>query len=299
MDDRREAVYRIAQEMAPATVRQIMYRAVVEHLFPKDASGSTKTYDKVQGVLGDMRVEGAMPYEWVVDESRSLASPGHFYDSLADLHETVAHLYDRNHWQSQPERVEVWTEKEGVLWPVTAKWNVPLLVCHGRPSITVKHDAVECIMASDKRTTILYVGDHDPTGVDSPREAEEWMRTQMGGGDTGLFNGLFGGSRSIFGGYQFDFEVLAVLPEHVEQYAELTRATNTNDKCYDRFVDYCDENGLDYDSLEMDAIPANELRRIVEDAITLHIDFDLWDIESLYDDLERQALQEMPPSWRV
>ena len=56
------------------------------------------------------------------------------YDSVDDALAATARLYRRNLWRDAGEYVEVWSEKDalaGVIYPVTANHDVPLMVARG------------------------------------------------------------------------------------------------------------------------------------------------------------------------
>src|SRR5690606_20733283 len=98
------------------------------------------------------------------------------YGSVEDALTETARLYRRQIWADLDTRVEVWLEKEalaGVLVEVTAKWDVPLMVTRGYPSLSYLHSAGEAIQADGVETFIYYFGDRDPSGVDIARHVEK------------------------------------------------------------------------------------------------------------------------------
>ena len=82
-------------------------------------------------------------------------------------------------WDEQNAYVEIWLEKDalaGVLVDVTQKWDVPLMVTRGFASLSYLHEAAETIRDQNKPTYLYYFGDHDPSGVDIPRQVERRLR---------------------------------------------------------------------------------------------------------------------------
>ncbi len=81
------------------------------------------------------------------------------------------------------DRVEVWAEKAavmGVVGPVAARWGclrwrVPALACRGYASLTALEEAVDRIVDYDGSgaTTIVYVGDRDPSGLAMDRDLRD------------------------------------------------------------------------------------------------------------------------------
>ena len=88
------------------------------------------------------------------------------------------------------------------------------------------------------------MGDHDPSGVDIPRVIERELHSMAPASD-------------------ITFTRLAVTREQIEAYDLPTRPTKPTDSRSKRFQG---------ESVEVDAIPAPELRRLVGAAIERHID---------------------------
>ena len=66
-----------------------------------------------------------------------------------------------------------------------------------------------------------------------------------------------------------NFERIAILPEHIEEFNLPTRPTKESDSRA--------RNWRGQECVELDAMPPAELRRIVEEAITSHIDTHAWE----------------------
>ena len=93
-----------------------------------------------------------MSYGTIADNTRWMRKPDS-YDSLVQALDDVKRHCRRDLWSNQDTYVEVWTEKDaiaGVLYEVTAKWDVPLMVTRGYSSITFLHEAAEAIQAQRK-----------------------------------------------------------------------------------------------------------------------------------------------------
>jgi hypothetical protein len=88
--------------------------------------------------------------------------------------------YQRNPWQDQPDRIQVWVEKDtlrGLIAQVCQKWDVTRLISmgtFGRTSLLrVAQLMNEATTTSvHRRIWILYIGDFDPTGL----AIEEWAQ---------------------------------------------------------------------------------------------------------------------------
>ncbi len=179
--------------------------------------------------------------------------------------DNTAASYRRALWHDQPVQVIVLSEKDamsGVVYPVTNRWDVELGIARGYASETFAYSIAEAIAETRKLTYIYQLGGHDPSGLDAWRSFEATVR--------GF--GLGGAA---------EFEWLAVTEDQTEHYRLPTRPTKATDSRAARFAGR---------SVEVDAIPAPELRRIVEDAITQHIDPRVLELTRSVEESERDLL---------
>jgi hypothetical protein len=113
------------------------------------------------------REQGAIPWEWIVDETRE-AERVSAWENPAAFIKTVQRSYRRDRWTDQPEWLEVWSEKgtiRGTLAPVLQDYGVTFRVMHGFASSTAVHQVAEETQRASKALTVLYVGDWDPSGM--------------------------------------------------------------------------------------------------------------------------------------
>jgi len=171
-----EAMYAITEVAQPITGRGVGYKLFVQGLIP---SVSRSDMQRVYRLLKQAREQGIIPWEWIVDETRSIERVATWDDPEAYAR-TVARSYRRDFWNQQPHRIQVWSEKgtvRGVLAPVLDHLAVGFFPVHGFSSATAVHDIAE---DDDGRPLIvLYVGDFDPSGMhmseeDLPRRLAEY-----------------------------------------------------------------------------------------------------------------------------
>jgi hypothetical protein len=104
-------------------------------------------------------------------------------DGYANIGEYMAprnpRYYKRNPWQDQPDRIQVWVEKDtlrGLVESVCWKWDVSQLISMGTfgrtALLTAAEHMAEAIKSDCGRIWIFYVGDFDPTGL----AIEEWAQ---------------------------------------------------------------------------------------------------------------------------
>lgn len=260
VEERRSALHAIVAAMRPMTVRQVFYQATVRGIIEKSETG----YAKVQTDLVLMRKAGELPYDWLADNTRWQRKPRSFNGVEQALAET-AKLYRKNLWADADAYVEVWLEKDalsGVILPVTAAFDVSLMVARGYASLSFLHSAAEYIRTVDVPTFIYHLGDFDPSGVNAGEKIEETLREMAPDAD-------------------ISFKRIAVNPAQIEAWNLPTRPTKTTDSRSRNFGSI---------SVELDAIEPNLLRAIVEDAIEQHLPPDQLKILKVAEDSEREAL---------
>src|SRR3974390_2193265 len=157
-----EAMYAAAKESQPITGRGIGYKLFSKGLIPSMARSEMQ---RVYRLLKEAREQGMVPWQWIVDETRSLERRA-AWDDPAHYARTVARSYRRDFWKQQPVRCEVWSEKgtiRGVLAPILNEYAIGFRVIHGYSSATTIYDVAH---DDDGRGLIaLYVGDLDPSGM--------------------------------------------------------------------------------------------------------------------------------------
>lgn len=254
------AIVSAAGDCRPATVRQIYYRLVTLGVIDKTEA----EYDTVQRLLVALRRMGAIPYSWIADGTRWQRKPK-TYSSLGDMLDQQQRFFRRAIWEDQDAYVEVWLEKDalaGVVYQVTAEYDVPLMVTRGFASLSFLHNAACDMDDEDKPVHIYYLGDHDPSGVDIPRKVEASLRE-------------FAPEMDL------TFTRLAVTAEQITEFGLVTRPTKQSDSRAKNF---------EGESVEVDAISPDELRALVRGAIESHIDHDYLDRTRRIEAAERDTL---------
>lgn len=249
------------------TVRQMFYRMSSAGEVEKTENG----YRRVQRCLLEMRRAGAIPYDWIADNTRWQRKPK-TYHSLTSAADFWAKNYRRALWDEQPTYVEIWVEKDalaGVFFSVTEEYDVPLYVTRGYSSETLVQSAAENLRGIYKPVFIYHFGDFDPSGRDMARDIEQKLRG-------------FGAN--------FTFTEAAVTEQQIISMRLPTRPTKTTDT---RAKDW--RRG---DSVELDAIPPNELRAMVRGVIEQHIDPDALQMTQDIEQQERQRVLEMASAMR-
>jgi hypothetical protein len=126
-----EAMKKIAEETKPITGRGIGYK-----LFKDRLIGGIGEMPKVYRVLKVAREDGNIPWHWIVDETRELELVSTWKSGTVFARDF---FYRRDLWQTQPQAVEVWSEKgtvRGLIWPVLARLGVGFRVLVPWPRVS-------------------------------------------------------------------------------------------------------------------------------------------------------------------
>jgi hypothetical protein len=250
------AIYDIAEAEEPVTVRGLFYRVMSRGLVPKTEQG----YAVVQREALKMRRAGELPYDWITDGSRLRLKPRTWSSAAAAL-ENTARMYRRDLWIDQGAHVEVWCEKDairGVVYPVTAEYDVPLMISRGFSSETFLWQTAEDINGEGNPAVIYNIGDHDKAGVDAWRDI---CRKLRGFVDDDI---------------DLTFERVAVTPEQIAEFDLPTRPDKT-----DSGFGHC---------VEVDAVPSSTLRDLVREAIECNIDPEALRLTEIAEESEREVL---------
>ena len=180
--------YQIASEYGGnLTVRQLYYQLVARgHI-----ANSQESYKRLVSLLGEARLAGDFPFEWLLDRTRE-ARPGRFKGNQIDVETALDSAADdlrrapeswlwRDRWYGQPTHVSVWVEKEalaGVFERPCEALGVAWFVLRGYSSLSALSEWVDHASEAYRdgegieEAVVLYFGDHDPDGWEIPRSAE-------------------------------------------------------------------------------------------------------------------------------
>jgi len=237
----RQALHAIVATMRPMTVRQVFYQATVRGIVEKTEAG----YAKVQTDLVVMRKAGDLPYGWLADNTRWQRRP-RTYDGIEDALEETARLYRKSLWNDADSYVEIWLEKDalsGAIYPVTALYDVPLMVARGYASLSFLHTSADYIKDLDVPAYIYHLGDFDPSGVNAGKKIDQTLR-------------------KLAPGAEIHFQRVAVTEEQIGYLSLPTRPTKASDSRSKTFG---------ASSVELDAINPEDLRSFVRYVIEFHL----------------------------
>ena len=119
----------------------------------------------------------------------------------------------------------------------------------------------------DKPITVFYLGDHDPSGHVIEEDIHYRVETASG--------------------CKFSMERLAIHAGDIKKFRLPPQRIKTPDS---RAAGFRRRFGAKAATVELDALPAVELRRRVEDAVTSLIDFETWERQTAVQEIELASI---------
>lgn len=257
----------LARIQGPMSTRQVFYQCVSRQAVENTEAG----YSRVARLLVWLRRNGTIPYERIVDRTRSMHRVA-TWDSLGEAYFSLKNQYRRDPWQNQNVVPFIGIEKDalaGIVENVVDSFAAPLAVTRGYPSLDFLHNwamEIRVLNSFGKRVRVFYFGDFDSTGIHIPQTIEEELRSF---------------------GAEFEFQVAGLLKSDIVKFKLLPGPLKkgTPEKKGDTRAEAFEKlhgNRV----YELDALPADELRRRVQERIESCIDQPSWQI------IEREELSD-------
>lgn len=274
------------------TLRQLYYVFVSREWFPEDwadpATGSKnneKSYKKLGDIIGDARMAGLIDWNSITDRTRNLRKRSE-WGAPTDLIGVCAEQFRIDRWENQPQRCEVWVEKDalvGVLERPCEENGVAYFSCRGYTSMSEIWVAAQRLIKyikAGQKVTIFHLGDHDPSGVDMSRDIEDrllliiakdlvrtkfWTQEDVKRMDAAIQKE---GTRAL----PWHIERIALNMDQIEQYNPPPNPAKMTDARARKYVEkYGDE------SWELDALDPRTIIELIENSIESIKDLDLWE----------------------
>ena len=252
------------------TLRQLYYQLVARDIIANKVSEYTKTMKTL--TMG--RMNGLIDWSMIEDRSRR-PYLDYFVSGISDaLNDTIAQ-YKLDRQDGQPYAIEIWTEKDAVsniLKRVSRYYHIRLSVNRGYTSVSAMYSAYQRMYSQlatfNRGTKILYVGDHDPSGLDMIRDIEERLEE--------------------FGMYDCDVIPVALTMDQITEFNPPPNPAKINDPRASRYIaEHGDE------SWELDALEPEVLRSITEKAVKDFLDQDLFDDMIHQEEKDKMRLEEI------
>ena len=262
LEDYKEQGYKL-------TLRQLYYQLVSSDIL----ENKVQNYAKLSRILTDARLCGFVDWEIIEDRIRVPRIPNS-WDSIQDIISAALSQYRKDRHYSQENYVEVWVEKDalsGILEPITKKYHLNLMVNRGYSSITAMWKASQRFQEQinhDKNCHIIYLGDHDPSGLDMIRDIKDRLAT-----------------------FRIDNLIvnqITLTQQQIKKYNPPPNPAKENDP---RAKWYIEEFGNV--SWELDALKPQVLTTLLESEITKLLDLELYDEIILEENQEKEQLEKL------
>jgi len=236
------------------SLRQLYYQLVSKAWI----ENSVKSYKNIGSLVSDARLAGYIDWDMIEDRGRNTVSNSHWKNPGGILISS-AYSFKIDKWENQPWHVEVMVEKDalsGVLEPICKKLDIGITANKGYSSSSTMYEIGQRIMNQgnkEKDICVIYLGDHDPSGIDMTRDVKERLE---------LFSG----------GTWIDVKRIALNWDQVEEWKPPENPAKETDS---RFAKYAEEFGDS--SWELDAVEPAKLAKLLTDTVEKLIDFEKWD----------------------
>lgn len=248
-------VNEFAKDDITITLRQLHYQLVSRGLGPN----TQRAYKNLGNLLSRARLAGFIDWDAIEDRARRPVV-WKAYDSIQQCVEAAAEGFTLKRWKSQDEYVEVWCEKDAlssVIEPICGELFCNFMIQRGYGSSSAMYESAKRLTrkADGRPTTILYLGDFDPSGEDMVRDIRDRL--------------------TLFEVDDFVVEKLALNPDQIKKWN-----LPPNPLKSDASGRLTDSRGLGFqaehgdESYEVDAIPPKDLQKMIRSAIMEHMDMD-------------------------
>jgi hypothetical protein len=243
------------------TLRQGYYQLVARGIVPN----SDSEYNRIGRLVADGRLAGLIDWSVFEDRTREAQNtyPPHTLERhnvrLQDIRNAIIDEVQSFYipkWQGQPYYVEVWVEKsalEAVMSRACSRFLCPYFSARGYPSITALKDAADRFKKhtdAGKKNILIYLGDHDASGLDMGRNLKENFE-------------LLGADVSI--------ERISLTMEQITQYNPPPNPAKETDT---RSAAYIKQYGAS--SWELDALEPNVIVELVRNRLGGLFDMDIY-----------------------
>ncbi len=258
------------------TLRQIHYQFVARDLY----ENTPQNYKRLGTILDAARKAGMVDWDAIEDRTRALRRIN-VWDKPETVLGRIAEQFKLDPWDEQPvlRRIEVWVEKDaavGIVEPTCNALRLPYFSCRGYSSSSGLYEAGKRLQAYRRagyETIVLYLGDHDPSGVYMTETAEQRV--------------------SMYAGHEIDFRRIALTIPQIEEHRPPPNYAKEADSRYKRYVKEFETE----DCWELDALSPSTVDAIIRAEIDPLIDTEAWDATLKREIEHRETLNEIISDW--
>ncbi len=238
------------QQGLKLTLRQLYYQLVHRNII----KNNQREYKRLSSVISDARLSGLIDWNAIEDRIRRPIAANEYRD-LKQLVDAALYSYRLPRWSTQDNYVELWVEKDalaGVLEPLAREYHVTLMVNRGYSSQSAMYESAARFKAKQDESlnlSLIYLGDFDPSGEDMVRDISERLE--------------------MFGVDDLTVTKVALTRDQIDEFEPPPNPAKISDPRAQKFIA---EHGSS--SWEVDALPPEELQRIIREAFDEIVDQD-------------------------
>lgn len=253
------------------TLRQVYYQLVARDHIPN----RIQEYSKLSRILVFGRMNGLVDWDHIEDRLRRPWIP-HWNEGVVDALKDTMDQYRLDRQRGQEKYIEVWTEKDAVsniLKRSSIFYHIRLVVNRGYTSCSAIKEAFDRMDGCDRMAMILYVGDHDPSGLDMIRDIKDRLNE--------------------FGLPDFEMIHVALTMAQIEEFDPPPNPAKITDP---RAAWYIRTHGSE--SWELDALRPEVLSTIVDSAIHENVDINKFLKIRTKEDWDKKELEKIMKGWK-
>lgn len=229
------------------TLRQLYYQFVARDYIPN----TQREYAKLGSLISKARMAGLIDWKSITDRTRKVESVSHWSDPESII-ETCAEQYAIDTRATQKNYVEVWVEKDAlasILERACEPLDVAYFSCRGYASLSSMWRASLRFREKEsegKKTYVLHLGDHDPSGLDMTRVIQEHLRI-----------------------FECDTYVkrIALTMEQISEHSPPPNPAKVTDSRYDGYEAEYGDDSWELDALDpkvLDALIVSEVKKLTD-----------------------------------
>lgn len=296
-----EIVESYAADGYDLSLRQLYYLLAGAGHLKKSGEEGKKAYKNLGNLVSDARLAGLIDWDMIRDRGRVPSIPGRSED-IPKIVEGMKWHFKVDMWANQNCYVECFVEKQSldnVLEPLCWQLDIPFSSNKGYSSSSAYYDASKRFLRAanmGKELHLIYLGDHDPSGVDMTRDTDDRFTLFVESTQTG----------EIFQDAQTTAQIVAhVDPRpiqihrvalNMQQVRDMRLIPGFGNDKDSRMGDYYRQFGTK-NIWELAAVEPRTMVGIVRDAVEALIDPETWDEDKAREDKGRADLQAFADSY--
>lgn len=255
------------------TLRQVYYQMVARAIIPNNE----RSYKNIGNLISDARLAGLIDWGAIEDRTRTLRKNSH-WSSPGEVIYSAARSYMVDNWERQENYVEVWVEKDaliGIVGQICGELDVSYFSCRGYVSQSEMWNAAQRLISKQKqgrRTVLLHLGDHDPSGKDMSRDIVDRLR--------------------LFECENVEFHRLALNMDQIEEFNPPPNPTKLTDS---RAVGYIEKYG--HECWELDALEPTVIYDLIGDTVKKYRDEEVFISVLNRQREEKELLYDLSENW--